>query len=573
MLDTTLDRPTSTRIERWVAKAPRIALATGVVASIVVSLTFAKGGWFGVDAYAYFADRGGLPGDHTSLWAPYGGHWEPVIISLYLVIWWMFGFSAYLPYVVPAVTVHAATCVLLYMLLRRLHFGPWVALTPVWLLLFYGAGSEAFITDAPVALTSAMACGLGALVILTGGASRRRTIAATALLLVALGCSMTSLIALLLVGCVLLGLGRAREAAVIVGLPLGVFVVWFAVWGRHGGRAAFDFQAFLDSPSAVWSALAVPLEDVSAVPGAGVPLLLALVLASFVSSIALPAQRIVAWAGLLAAAAQLSLSSLANASQVASGRELADLLSVGRYRYVVLLCLAPAAALALQWLAARFREAGGGAPRWMWGLLAAVLLAASMVHGISDFRRGQHFNDAVGKQYKDVLFGSVAALSVGERMLNHSGPVFMDGHHIEKLASPEARDHFTFGFQPTPSQRLTAEATLFVGVRETTMQLAGPDGLTSTDFTRELVDKPGCRGYDATTTSPLITMTSFEGSQIAVTSESSVIRTRLRRENLESEPKEWRVTPGKPVYIATSAQLAQLDIAFDNGGRFTICRA
>ncbi|MCF6377558.1 hypothetical protein L2K70_08080 [Nocardioides KLBMP 9356] len=551
--------------------APQLLLAAGVVASLVVCIYTVRDGWFGVDAYNYFADRGGLRGEHTSVWAPYGGHWEPVVIGVYLVIWKFVGFSSYLPYVLPAILTHLAICVLMFGILRRLGHQEWLSLSVVWLLLFYGAAGEAYTSDAPVALTSALALGLGALFVLLGGDSRRREVTATALLLLALGCSVTSVVAIALVAIYLVGVRRLRTAALAGGIPTACFMVWFAVSGRTGGRGSFGVDLLLEIPAAVWKAVTVPLGDVSGMAGAGVTLTLVVTLATLISPEPTPAQRAVALAGLAAALLQLTLSAVANASTVGAGLE--DAVTVGRYRYIVLVCLLPAVAVTVQWGLRRFTTVTAGQSRLVAALLAVAVLVASTIHGLADLRGARNFNVAVGQHYKDVLFGSVAAMDLGEKMLYFEGIVFMNGHDIEKLARPEAREHFPEDFRPTADQRFTAESALFVGVRDETMDLPAPAGVSSEDFTKPLSNKFGCRSYTSTSMTPLITMTSFEGGQIAVTSDSSTIRTRLTRDDLSSEPKAWAVTAGEPVYIATSAQLAQLDIAFDSGGTFRICRA
>ena len=552
--------------------APHLLLAAGLVASFAVCVHTVQDGWFGVDAYNYFADRGGLRGEHTSIWAPYGGHWEPVIIGVYLVIWKFVGFSSYLPYVLPAILTHLAICWLMFAVLRRLGHNAWVALAAVWLLLFYGASAEAYTSDAPVALTSALALGLGALYVIMGGDSLRRQLGATALLVVALGCSVTSVVVTAFVAIFLVGMRRFRTAALVAGVPTAGFLLWFAVSGRTGGRGSFGVDLLLEIPAAVWHALTVPLGDVSGMAGAGVTLTLLVVIATLLSPETTAAQRSVALAGIAAALLQLSLSSVANAGTAgAAGLEAA--VTVGRYRYIVLVCLLPAVAVTLQWGVRRFAKVAIGQSRIVPALLAAALLLATTIHGLADLQGAKSFNVAVGQRYKDVLFGSVAATDLGEKMLYFEGPVFMNGRDIERLARPEAREHFPDDFEPTADQRFAAESTLFVGVRPETMDLPAPAGISSDGFNRALANKFGCRTYESTTGSPLLTMSSFEGAQIAVTSDSSIIRTRLRRDDQSSEPKAWKVEPGEPVFIATSAQLAQLDIAFDAGGTYEICRA
>ena len=139
------------------------------------------------------------------------------------------------------------------------------------MLLTYGASAEAYTSDAPVALTSALALGLGALHVVLGGNSRRREVGAMTLLLIALGCSVTSVIAIALVAIALVGIRRARSAVLVAGVPTVVFLLWFAVSGRTGGRGSFGFDLLLGIPSAVWQALTVPLADVSGIAGAGAP--------------------------------------------------------------------------------------------------------------------------------------------------------------------------------------------------------------------------------------------------------------------------------------------------------------
>ena len=550
---------------------PHLLLAVGLLATFTVCVHTVQEGWFGVDAYNYFADRGGLRGEHTSIWAPYGGHWEPVIIAVYLAIWKFVGFSSYLPYVLPAILTHLAICTLMFAVLRRLGFNAWLCLATAWLLLTYGASAEAYTSDAPVALTSALALGLGALYVVLGGDTRRREIGAMVLLLVALGCSVTSVIAIAIVAIALVGMKRGRSAVLVAGVPTAGFLVWFAVSGRTGGRGSFGFDLLLGIPSAVWQAFTVPLADVSGIAGAGVVLTLLVVVATLLSPLTSAAQRSVALAGMVGAVLQLTLSSVANTGTF--GTVLGEALTVGRYRYIVLVCLLPAVAVTLQWGARRFETATREQSRVVPALVVVALLAAITIHGLADLRGAKSFNVAVGQRYKDVLYGTAAASDLGEKMLHFEGPVFMNGRDIGRLAGPDSRGFFPDDFDPTAEQRFIAESTLFVGVRNETLDLPAPAGVSSDSFSRTLSNKFGCRTYTSTSMTPLISLASFEGGQIAVTSQSSTIWTRLTRNDLSSDPKAWAVTPGAPVYIGTSAQLSQLEISFNNGGTYEICRA
>src|SRR5262245_45925058 len=145
---------------------PAAILALGILGQLAASLYWTRDGWLGVDGLYYISSRGGLTGEHTSIFAPYAGHWQPVLISMYLVLWWIFGLHSYLPYVLPAILTHLVICVLLYGILRRLGIGPWVALVPVWALLWFGVGGESWLMDAPFALTAPVALGLVAVYLL-----------------------------------------------------------------------------------------------------------------------------------------------------------------------------------------------------------------------------------------------------------------------------------------------------------------------------------------------------------------------------------------------------------------------
>jgi hypothetical protein len=541
------------------------ALAT----QLVLSLRFALDGWFGVDALHYFSQRGGVPGEHTSIFAPYGGHFQPVLIMMYRALFAVFGLRTYLPYVVPAILAHLLISLLVYAILRRLGTSPWAATVTVWILVFYGAGAEAYLSDAPFALTSALTLGLGAIyVFVRWDRERWSQWVAAGLLTVAIMCSVTGVVSIVLVGAFVLGTRGWRSALAATGPPMAVFLAWFAVSGRHGGRVQGSPSDLLGVPGAVWSVLVKPLADVTAVDGVGTILTLAVVAATFWARGVRPELRVLAWAGILAALAQLTLSALAN---LAVGP---DAVAVGRYRYITLVCLLPAVALSMEAVAARLRVVAPRRARTLPALIVAASLVGMAVNGVLDERHQWRFYTAMGDDFASYTRGTLAANDLGERMLtDHVPGSFVTGPDLRRLSEPVVRDKFAADFRATAEDRVRAENSLYVGVGRSTYELPAPTSLISEDFDPQLSGGLGCRTYAAKTPTPFLSFRSFQGAQIAVTSQSSLIRTRVVRDGVEGVPREWSVKPGDTLFIGTTAQLAQLDVAFDAGGEYTICRA
>ena len=60
------------------------------------------------------------------------------------------------------------------------------------------------------------------------------------------------------------------------------------------------------------------------------------------------------------------------------------------------------------------------------------------------------------------------------------------------------------------------------------------------------------------------------GQEIVVTSNSTLVKTKLYRGDVEGSLREWPVEPG-PVHIATSARDTRLLVAFNGTGTYTVC--
>ena len=550
---------------RLVGRGPLVVLAVGVVAQLLLSLYFGRNGWFGVDSIHYFAHRGPVPGQDEGLLEPYAGHLQPALITLYRLLFAGFGMHHYLPYALVPMLLHLAIAVLMYLLLVRVGCSAWAAVTPVWLLLFFGSGAEAFLSDEPQALTWPVALSLGALLVcLRWTDSDRAGWVAAALLVLGVMFSVTGVVGFVLVGVFLAGHSGLPRAARVVGPGVLAFGVWFAVLGRSGGRVDVHGAEYLDVPQLALRALVTPLGDLlGGVQTVGAVLTLALVVATFLVRPVPRSLRELAWAGIVAACAQATLSALANAGNP-------DGVEVGRYQYVILVLLLPGAAVALSGLLVAARGLAGPSRPVGAALVLVVGITATTLNGIAEERRVSFFVSAKGDQYRAYVLGVLAATDRGEEILTTWVPgSFAQALDIDRLARVRAQ----VPSDVTAQQQIIAESAFFVGVRPG--QDFGYAGAVDLAVLQGLdpaaLPTGGCETYQATTLSPEIDLAVGQGIEIGVQSNATQITTILSRDGVTGPPREWAVTPGQAQFIASTAQDATLAIRFNAGDKYLIC--
>ena len=432
-----LSRPSSwrRRLRARPDRLPALLLVVAAAVQSVVVLRLAHRSWFGVDAVYYLTTRGPVPSADEGLLKPYGGHWQTIPLLIYRGLFSVFGLQSYLPYVAVALAVHLAIVFVLYALLRSVGAHPWIAFGTSWLVLFFGAGSEAFMWDAPMVLTSGLLLGLVAMLVMVRRRfSLRSRLLGGVLLLAAVMCSGTGLVAAVTVGCfVLLRVGV--RSAVVVGAPAVIaFSVWFFTIGRDG-RVNVSGSRVTDIPAFVWQGLTGSLGSLVGIPGTGALLLLTLVavlLWPFLEAVAL---RQLALAGMVGAVTQLSLSAFASlVGGTASAR-------VGRYEYLVLVLLAASIALALETL----RELGvrgrlGPGLRAALPVVGVLLLVATTLQGASQERRQADFGAANAALYRTWVYGSIMAADAGEKQLTQNAGTGFNGGPFELFAQPELQE-------------------------------------------------------------------------------------------------------------------------------------
>ncbi len=547
----------------------RVLLALLVVSAAVQSvivLRLARSSWFGGDALYYLTLRGPVPSADEGLLRPHGGHWQTIPILVYRGLFAAFGLRSYLPYVAVALAVHIALVFVVFLLLRAVDARDRTAAAVAWIVLFFGGGAEAFMTDAPMVLTSSLLLGLVAALVLARTAFSGRGVAiAGVLLLAGVMCSGAGLVSAVTVACFVL-LRKGLPAAALVSAPgLTAFVVWFLTVG-HDDRVSLSWRGIPKVPAFVWSGMTGSSGAVLGIPGTGAVVFLALAAVVLWSRGGSPALRQLAVAGLVGALAQLTLASLAS---VVAGSQAAR---VGRYEYIVLVLLTPA--LAMTWEASerglRLGLASQRSQRVVLIGATLVVLGVAAAHGIDRMHTQAQFDRALGQRYRTWVYGSVAAARAGESQLVEGASTGLEGGRFELLAQPQLL-HELPPAPATPETRLDAESEYFTQVSAADPGLFSPTVMTVEGLTGMSRDRPGCHALTVEGSGPpIVTVRTGDGTEVGITSSSTVVTTQLVRDGVVSATRTWAVTPG-PVYVASTARDAALRIAFNGSGDVAVC--
>jgi hypothetical protein len=441
-----------------------------------------------------------------------------------------------------------------------------VALACVVALLFFGSGSEAFLVEAPVALTGSLALGLVSILSLVERQFDARACwRVSILLLIGVMISVTGVVVAVWVGSFALAARGASSMIRCVAAPAVAFVGWFIWLGHEGGRVDLTVEQWLRVPESSWLLFSTPLGDLFGVAALGAPLTLTLVVGALALRPRMPMLGSLALAGIVAALTQAALSTVANLPYGL------DLVLTSRYRYVILVLLLPALALVVNTLAGRLLADVTPGSRLLPATIALLLMAGVVVHGVlGQYRVGQ-FVAREGDEYRSLLRGTAASLYVGERLLRDSAKgSFASGEDLARLADVRVRDELVIR-EPSAEDRVAAEGAFFVSVSGGSKGFPKPARVESSSFTAPVKDKGGCATYEATSSTPSLLLTTYDGAEVRVLSQSSHVTTRLQRGDLSSDAVSVDVTPGEPVFVATSAQVAELEVTFDAAGTYTVC--
>ena len=197
--------------------------------------------WFFGDEWDFLVSRGvwRSPTSPAGLLFPHNEHWSTLPLLLWRALFSVFHLTSYWPYLVPLLLVQAVVVHLVWRTCLRAGASPWVATAAAGLLALLGAGSEDFTWAFQIGFVGSVMFGLLALQLVDTGpveAGRRRRTdwAACACLIASLMCSTIG--DAMVVGVAVLALARLQRASwpVVLGPPVALYALWFAVVGRTG---------------------------------------------------------------------------------------------------------------------------------------------------------------------------------------------------------------------------------------------------------------------------------------------------------------------------------------------------
>ena len=231
-------------VDRWTG-----ALGVALVVMLPVLLWLGRGMTFFADEWAFIESRS--LGDPGTWLPPHNEHWSTLPILVYRALVESVGLVSYIPYLAVVVGLHGLIVVLLFLVVRRVS-GPIVALGASIILLAFGSGFENLFWGFQIGYLGATVAWLAALLALDRRDPLGRAAVAVFLLL-GLATAGIALAFFVAVAVETWLRGRARELLVAIGVPGGIFLVWFVAFGRFGvtTRSPLSVGALLDVPGAI----------------------------------------------------------------------------------------------------------------------------------------------------------------------------------------------------------------------------------------------------------------------------------------------------------------------------------
>jgi hypothetical protein len=329
---------------------PGVVHYASLAAGFLAILLLGSRQWFFGDDWAILAPR--LDDD---VMLPHVGHWNLIPALVFPLVRSLFGLDSYLPFLALAVFAHLAVAHLVWLILRRIGVGGWIAtLLGVFFMMFGGAG-ENIMWAFQFGFMGAIALGLWVLVLF----DRERlspwiSVAIVALSLVApmfSGTAIPVLAAAAVVGWVRHGFGRAALLLV----PTAVsYLAWYFLVARQYSVPVAGIDELGDVGSAVLYAAAMfggglgralPVTVLGAIPALAVAIWFFATVRRRLSSAATAAYAMVIGSVVFVILTTYARMSFGITSAAAP-----------RYAYLMVVMLLPAIGILLGMFAARGRQ-------------------------------------------------------------------------------------------------------------------------------------------------------------------------------------------------------------------------
>jgi hypothetical protein len=367
-------------------------------------------------------------------------------------------------------------------------------------------------------------------------------------------CSGMALPMVVLVGLyVLLSDGPLRALSATLP-PIGIYLLWFAIWGRDGQQQAppateNDILNFAGvGLSTLW-------EAVTRLPGTGGAILLALLFAPLLLRIPQGA-LVLALSGALTC---VGMYVLLGTSRAGLGIEAAK---ASRYAYFGIALTLPAFATLLDAIADRIAD-----PRLRRGAFAVALLAL-MVSGTLQTVSFTDGRLTLMPRLEQRILGARQLLDQDAALLSHSlDPVYSPQLTTDALERPDVAAALPDD-SAAPSGVLDAAALLQVASSRSSLDLPGVD--VGTHHVSGGLPTSGCASLFASTNAWLDLPPTSNGGQIMLKGVPTDLPGQLVQDRLVSVPVTLRVYPGG-TYIGSTATRATLRVTL-SPGRFELCR-
>ena len=220
-------RPRST-LYAWLAVGVAAVVAAVVLLHVGRGLT-----WF-YDEWSWILQR--RTGSLDDFLANHNGHLNLVPVVVYKTMWAVFGLTDYTAFRVLDVVVHIATCVLLFVYLRR-RTPPWFAVGATIAILFLGYAYQDLLWPFQIQYIGAMAAGLAAFLLLDRR-DRVGDVGAAVALGIAVACSGVGLPFAGAIAVELLVRRRTWHRLWVPLAPLALWGLWYLQYGQSQVKAS-----------------------------------------------------------------------------------------------------------------------------------------------------------------------------------------------------------------------------------------------------------------------------------------------------------------------------------------------
>lgn len=538
--------------------APLAVVAVGILIAMWALIYQAKRMWFFGDDWEFLVNRSVTSDTVDHLLEPHNEHWSTVPILVFRALYGMFGVRHYMPYAVMPILVHAAICVLLFLMLRRHGLSRWECVAPTLVIAFLGGGAENTEWAFQIGFTGSVFFGLLAIHQLSGALTRATIVLAAVWATLSLMCSgigITMLGAASLYA--LLRLGWQRAVAFAVG-PAALFGLWYLTYGRDATTDG-DLDWLL-LPSYVATGLSNMWEWTTSVAGAGVVILAFMVIAVVRATAPRYSElQVLAFTGLIAALALFLINGI---GRVQYGIDQAE---ASRYVYIGCVLTAPALALGLAMLRDRATTR-----TWLYPSMVTAITILVAVNGINLERSFRESRDQLLKGRIDQILGGAQLVREGVPLLGDlPEPQFDPDITAEYLSRPSTQRAFPNAV-PSDQGVLNAAANLQVAVSTDPLPVPAASAVTVAGAVPSSASG-ACTVYSLSAQTATITLApSPDGAAITLDGPITSLITYLTRGGVTSIPVA-HPRPTDTVAAGTSAADAALNLRVEAAGPIEVC--